>query len=251
MVGREFLPTLVDIRSEGGYAHGTTFIHQFGYFGDVVKVAAHHGSHIFGRVVSLEVCRLISHPRIACGMTLVEGIGGELLPVAPYLFEHSRIMSVFLSTLDKLWFHGIYDGLLLLSHCLSQSVALSTCEVGKLARQKHHLLLIYRDSVCVLQIFLHAGDVVLYLLAPVFACDERGDIVHRSRSVEGIHGDDVLEDGWLQFAQVFLHTWRLKLECAYGASFGIQSVGVGIVDGDIVEVNHLACCYAYVLHCLL
>ena len=184
-------------------------------------------------------------------MTLVECVGGEFLPVAPYLLKHCRVVSVFLSTLDKLGFHGIYDSLFLLTHSLAQGVALTASKVCQLARQKHHLLLIYGDSVGVLQIFLHAGDVVLYLLATVLARNKRGDIIHRTWTIEGIHGDDVLEYRRLEFAKVFLHTRRFKLEGADGASLGIESVGVGIVNGDGVEVYHLACGDADVLHSLL
>ena len=215
------MPTLVDVRTESGYAHGLTFIHEFRDFGDVVEVAAHHGCHILGWMVGLEIGRLICHPRIACGVTLVEGVGGEFFPVAPYLLKHCRVVTVFLSTLDKLGFHGIYDSLFLLTHSLAQGVALTASEICQLARQKHHLLLIYGDSVGVLQIFLHAGYVILYLLATVLARNKRGDIIHRTWTIKGVHGDDVLEYCRLEFAKVFLHTRRFKLEGADGASLGI------------------------------
>ena len=66
-------------------------------------------------------------------MTLVEGIGSKFLPVAPYLLKYGRIVSIFLSALDKFRFHGIYDGLLLLSHGLTQSIALTAGEIGQLS----------------------------------------------------------------------------------------------------------------------
>ena len=114
------------------YAHRPALVHQLGDFRRVVLVAAHHGGHIFRRIVRLEVGRLVGHPRVARGVALVEGVGGELLPVAPYLFEHLRVVAVGLSALDELRLHGVHDVLLLLSHGLAQGVALASGEVGQL-----------------------------------------------------------------------------------------------------------------------
>ena len=55
----ELLTTLVDVGSQCRDIHGTALVHEFGDFGDVVKVSTHHGSHIFGGIVSFEICRLI------------------------------------------------------------------------------------------------------------------------------------------------------------------------------------------------
>ena len=40
----------------------------------------------------------------------------------------------------------------------------------------------------------------------MLALDEVGYVVHRTRTVEGVHGNEVLECTRLQFAQVLLHT---------------------------------------------
>ena len=130
-------------------------------------------------------------------------------------------MAVFLSALDEHRLHLVYDGFLLLSHRLTQGVALASGEVGELTGEKHHLLLIHRDAVGVFQVFLHARDVVFYLFLAVLTGDEGWDIVHWSRTVEGVHGDDVLECRGMQLAQVFLHSGRLKLESSDGASFAV------------------------------
>ena len=185
-------------------------------------------------------------------MRLVEGVGCELLPVAPYLLEHLRVVSVLLSALDELWLHGINDGFLLLTHRLTQCVGLATGEVGELAREEHHLLLIDRDAVGVLQILLHAGDVVCDWLLAVLTGDERRDVVHRSRAVEGVHGDEVFEHRGAQLAQILLHTCRLELERADGASLLIEFVCEFVVDGDSVEVERESVVgETYVLHRLL
>ena len=46
----------------------------------------------------------------------------------------------------------------------------------------------------------------------------------------------------MEFTQVFLHTLRLKLECTDGTSLLIELVGLGVVDGDGIEVDINASC---------
>ena len=133
-------------------------------------------------------------------------------------------MAVFLSAFDELRFHRVNDSLLLLTHCLTQGIRFASGEVGKLAREEHHLLLIDGNAVGVLEVLLHAGDVVLYLLFAILTGDERWDVVHRSGTVEGVHGNEVLENRGLQLAQILLHTCRLKLERTDGAALLIEFV---------------------------
>ena len=108
-----------------------------------------------------------------------------------------------------------------LTHRLSQGVALAAGEVSQQARQQHDLFLIHGHAVGVLQVAVHARQVVDYGRTPMLSGDEFRYVVHRPRSVQGVHGDEVLELGGLQLAQVFLHAGRFKLERAYGASGGI------------------------------
>ena len=65
-------------------------------------------------------------------MRLVEGIGGKLLPVCPDLVKHLLVVSVFLTAFNELRLHGIYDVLFLLTHRLTERVALTTGEVSQL-----------------------------------------------------------------------------------------------------------------------
>ena len=175
-------------------------------------------------------------------MRLVEGIGGKLLPVGPYLLKYCRVMAVFLATIDEFGFHGVNDVFLLLTHGLTQGIALTTGEVSQLARKQHHLLLIDGDAISILQILLHAGDVVFDLLLSVLTGNERGDVIHRSRAVEGIHGDEVFKHCGMQLTQVFLHTIRLKLEGTDGTSLLVEFEGFGVVDGNGIEIYVDATC---------
>ena len=71
----------------------------------------------------------------------------------------------------------------------------------------------------------------------MFTTDELRDVAHRSGTIEGIHSDEVLEDGGLQFAQILLHACRLKLERTNGAPLLIELVGFRVIDGNVVEVD--------------
>ena len=206
LVHTEGTVALVYIRSQGLDVHRLALLHQLGNLGDLRKAAGHQRCHVFGWIVCLEIGCLIGYPGIAGGVRLVEGVGGKLLPVAPDLLEHSRIVAVLLSLLDELRLHRIYDSLLLLTHRLTEGIRLASGEACQLAGKEHHLLLIHRDAVGILEVFLHAGDIVGDGLLAVLAGDEVGDVIHRSRTVEGVHGDEVLENRRLQLAEILLHT---------------------------------------------
>ena len=160
-------------------------------------------------------------------------------------------MAVPHTAVDEFRLHRIDDVFLLLTHRLTQGVTLTSGEVSQQSREQHYLLLIHRDAIGILQVFLHHGDIVGNRLVTVLTTDELRDITHRSRTIEGVHSDKVLEDGGLQFAQVFPHTVRLKLERADGATFLIELVGIGIVDGNGVEIDLNAACTLDILASLL
>ena len=170
-------------------------------------------------------------------MRLVECIGGEGFPVAPDLLQHLRVIAILLSSFNELRLHLFNDGLLLLSHGLAQLVALTAGEVGEQSAQQHHLLLIDGDAIGILQIFLHDGNIVGDRFLAMLAPDELGNVAHRTGTIEGIHGDEVLEDGGLKLAEVFLHACRLKLERTHGTALLIEFVSLGVVDRDVVEVD--------------
>ena len=85
----------------------------------------------------------------------------------------------------------------------------------------------------------------------MLAGDEGRDVVHRSRTVEGVHRDQILELRGPQLLQVFLHAGGLELERARRAPLAIELVGGGIFQADVVDVQLLAGGEAYVLDGLL
>ena len=81
-VDTELQVTLVNVGREGLYAHGFAFVHEFPYLAYVRKASAHHSGHVFGRVISLEVSRLVGHHRVGhghpqAGKEMAQG-GGKL-----------------------------------------------------------------------------------------------------------------------------------------------------------------------------
>ncbi|GFI54361.1 hypothetical protein IMSAGC022_00975 [Alistipes sp.] len=205
LVGRKVAHRLVDVGAEHAYAHVLALVHVCRDLLDVVKVATQHGSHILRGVVRFEVGRLVCDPRVARSVRFVEGIRGELLPVGPYLLQHLLVVAVGLASRDEFRFQLVQLRLDLLTHCLSQRVRLAAREAAQQSRQKHDLLLIYRNAVGIFEILLHFGYVVHDRLAAVLAVDEVGYVVHRTGTVERIHRYQVLECRGLQLAKILLH----------------------------------------------
>ena len=127
----------------------------------------------------------------------------------------------------------------LLTHRFTQSVTLATGEVCQQTRQKHDLFLIDCNAVSIFQIFFHYGNIILDRLTSVLTVDKVGNVVHRSRTIQGVHGDQVFKLGRLQLLQIFLHTCRFKLECSGCFSGTIQFVCFGIFQADMVDIEDM------------
>ena len=170
-------------------------------------------------------------------MTLVEGIGSELLPLLPYLGEYLLGVAVLLATLVEEHLQLVHLVDLLLSHSLAQRVALATGEARQQAAQKHDLLLIDGDAVGILQILLHHRYVIFYGFTPLLTVDELGYVVHGARTVEGVHSNKVVNDMRLQLAQVLLHARRLELEHAHRIALAEKLVCSLVVQRQVVHVD--------------
>ena len=146
-------------------------------------------------------------------------------------------MPVGLSARDKFGVHVVQFLDKLLTHRLTQGIALAAREVCNEAREQHHLLLINRDAVGVFKIFLHAREVVDNGFVAVLAGNELRDIGHWPRAIKGVHRNEVFEGRGLQLAQILLHARRLKLEGADGASVAEELISSGVVDRYAVDVE--------------
>ena len=169
-------------------------------------------------------------------MRLVEGIGSKLLPVAPYLIQHIGVISSLLTAIDEERLHLVNDSLLLLTHSLTQGIRLTSGKACQQTAQQHHLLLINGNTIRILQVFLHHRNIVCNLFLSILTSDERRNIIHWARSVEGVHGYKVLKDRWFQLLQVLLHTCRFKLERTYRKTFLIELICQFVVNGYMIQV---------------
>ena len=240
LVDREANLAVIDIGPQHREAHPLALVHEEADLLDVRQVAAQQRGHELGRIVGLQIGRLIGNVSVAGRVRLVERVRRERLPVPPYLLADFRVVPVLLRALDELGLHLVQHVALLLSHRLAQRVGLSPGKAGQLLRQQHDLLLIDRNAVRVLQILLHVGYLVRDGLQTVLAGDEVRNIFHRTGPVQRVHRDQVLETVRLQVAQVFFHAGRLELEQPRRLSPAVEVVSQRIVEGDRVDVGPAA-----------
>ena len=199
--------------------------------------------HELCRVVCFEIARLVSYPRVASRVRFVESIGSKFLPVFPDLIQGIGVVTVTLTAFHEFILEACQHRHLFLTHRLTEFITLTSGEVSQQSAQQHDLLLIDRDTVGVLEVFLHHRDIVGHGFKPLFTLDELRDIIHWSGSVEGIHGDEVTNDGRFQFTQVFLHTGGLELEDSHRAAFLEELIGQLIVNRYMVDVDINAACF--------
>ena len=131
-------------------------------------------------------------------MRFIKRIRSKLLPVGPDLLKHLWIMSVFPSALNKLRLHMIQLITQLFTHRFTQCIGLTAGKVGQQTRQEHHLFLIHSNTISILQVFLHNRNVIFNRLTPMFTVDKIRNIIHWTRSIKSIHGNQVLKSRRLQ-----------------------------------------------------
>ena len=95
------------------------------------------------------------------------------------------------------------------------------------------------DSVGVVEVFLHLRQVVLDRLYAQFPVNEIRDIIHRTRPVERIHRNEVLETLRMQLLEPFHHARRFELEHRGSIASAVEFVGRSIV--------YRYCLYVYFL----
>ena len=228
---------LIDIRIEYLDAVLLAVVHDLLDLVHVGEVLGQVGCLELGWIVGFKPSGLVAHPCVAGRMGLVEGIRCELLPVCPDLLEHVLRMSVLCTSFDKEALEAVQHVLELLTHGLTERICLTSGEVGKLTRQKHHLLLIYCDTVCVLECLLHVRKVIHDRLTALLTLYEVRNIVHRARTIEGVHRNEVFETCRLELDKPLLHTRRLELEYAGSVSTAVKLVCKWVFDIDLLYVE--------------
>ena len=98
-----------------------------------------------------------------------------------------------LCTVDKLrplFGHRLF---VLLTHRATHHIGLCQCEAGECLHELHYLLLVHDDTVGLFENRTHQGVEVLDRLTAVLAINEVRDIAHRSRTVERVHRNEVIQ----------------------------------------------------------
>ena len=206
------------------------------------------GAHELCRIVRLQVARLIGDPCIAHGMGLVERVGRKLLPVSPDLLDEllgdllilplvDAELWIVETSLDELRLQLVHDVHELLAHGLAELVGLSAREPGKKAREQHHLFLIHRYAVRILQVLLHQRMVVRDRLLALLSVDEGGNVVHRAGTVQRVHCDKVGEPFRLKRDEPFLHAVGFELKKSSRLTASEKLVSLLVVVGDVVGID--------------
>ena len=71
----------------------------------------------------------------------------------------------------------------------------------------------------------------------MFTINKVRNIIHRTRTVKGIHRNQILKSARFQFPQIFLHTGRFELECTNRPSFTIKSISRRIRNVNLINIQ--------------
>ena len=91
----------VDVRPFDNNFHGFAFVHQFGYFFDVVFADGEIGSHKFGGEIGFQIGRLVGQPSVAGRVRFVERIFGKFEPCFPNAVQYRCLITVLFAAFDK------------------------------------------------------------------------------------------------------------------------------------------------------
>ena len=236
-VHAEFEKRFVHVRAEDRDAPVAAFLHEQRDLLDVVHVVGQHRRHVFGRVIGLQVSGLVGHPRVTRRVRFVEGIRGKRLPVLPDFLQLLGVVAALGALLQELRLHFGNEVRLLFAHRLPQRIRLALREAGQLLRQQHHLLLVHRDSVRLLEVFFARVEVIRDGLLPVLPLDKRRDVFERPRTVQGVHRNEIAKHRGLQILEVLLHPRGFVLEDADGLAALEELVGLSVVEREAVRVE--------------
>ena len=151
---------------------------------------------------------------------------------------------------EKLRFHLCDEVRFFLPHRFSKCVCLSLGESRQFLRKQHHLLLVNRDAIGLLQVFFARVYVIGNLFSAVLPSDKGWNVLEWPRSVQGVHGDEVAKNRRLQFLQVFLHARGLVLENSNRFAPLKQLVCFFVVQWESIRIQVQSMAVLDVAHCI-
>ena len=119
-------------------------VNQLVVVGDITR---QHGRHILKRVVRFHVRRAHNKNRIRRRMRLVERILRELFGVIPNALGNFDVVTALNCAFVPVFLQLAHDIKLLFTHCLTQTVGLSSRKTAHLHRHQHNLLLIHHRAI--------------------------------------------------------------------------------------------------------
>ena len=173
-------------------------------------------------------------------MALVEAVVGELRQKIEDLGGQVLLQAGLDRALHETVALGVHLGLDLLAHGAAQKVRFAERIARQRLRHLHHLFLVDDDAMRLGQEGLHAGMEIGRLLQPELAAAIGRDVVHRTGTVERHQRDQVLDPVGLHLDQRLAHADRFDLEHADRLAARQHLVGLGIVEGQLRQVDRNA-----------
>src|SRR5262249_32866517 len=141
---------------------------------------------------------------------------------APEFFELRSIMSALQRLRKELLFVRIEFLPLLLSHRAAHKIGLTQTVSGKHLKDRHYLLLIDRNTICVAHHLFEHRDIVSHLLASMTALYivVHHSAVYRTRAEKRIECGQILKIFRLHSPAQILHSVGFELEYRIGVTVG-------------------------------
>ncbi len=208
-----------------------------GDFGGVVGVRGKDRRHELDRVMRLQVAGLHRQHAVVRGMGFVETVVRELLPFLEDLLGGFFLNAVFLRAGDELDAVLLDFVFLFLGNGLAEVIGFGRGITGEVHCREHDLFLVDRDAVRLREDRLHQRVEVLDFLLAAHTGDVVRDELHRPRTVERDHGDNVLKLLRAHLHEVAGHARTFKLEDARRVAGREEFVCRLVIRRDVVEVE--------------
>ena len=233
---REIDVAVVDVGRHDLDAHPLAFGDVLDDLLRVAHFVGQQGRHELDGIVRLQIGRLVGDERIARRVALIEAIAGEPLDQFENLLGLVLLQALGDAAGEEPLFLLLNDGDLLLADGLDERVCVAQRDVAQPVANTHNLLLIYHNSVGLLEDLGH-DRVGQGPFGAVLAVDVVRDQGHRAGAVEGVGGDQVLDAVRLHLHQQVLHAAGFELEHALGLAVDEDLEGLGLGDVELFQVE--------------
>ncbi len=160
----------------------------------IVVVAGHQCRHKGCWVVGLKIGCPICDGGVARGVGFRKGIVGELFQLQPQFFNNLLFdTGGFHGTVNELLLHFGQNIALFLTDGFAQRVGLTAGETAHILSNLHNLFLVNHNAVGWFQGRPHNFVQVFNFTLTMFAGDKIFNPLHWPRTVQGIHGNQVIK----------------------------------------------------------